>query len=930
LKVSDFFQICRDNPHSGNECVELSTPKAKKTRKGKGALYNFPHSRIASTECHGFKKGEKIKISLWARSKPAGQKFFITFQWYKKSVTFTATDKWKKYTFELTAPCNVPSSKGCMIVHKESDLDKKLYIDDAAIEVERVNMDKSLVKKSIPPEKILATLEAPEAFSEKFLFAGEFYNSQTGAIIENSAKTYAFATPEKLFVKFVMPTSGDVRVPDKIAKTDNESKIFKNDIGEIFLMSENGVYYHFVFDAAGNKFDQKIIGERSESDWNGIWNVEPKITDGGWEAIVEIPHSTYSLSKKPPEVIMGNFNRETPGCVPSCWAPTFGRFHTPSRFGKLKFDNHALLARKFIGVTSMTMVKNPVSNSKDLTVKLIGNIPDNSIFSLLTKDRVFKSKIEKNQRGFSVALSLPSGLTEKEIISYKVSSPKNEIVFESKDKDIIQEQELFNAYLNKSYYSYEKKARLNCDISLDRDEILKRDFTLHWELINAGMKGEAKCKNENVRASINLEKLPLGDNKLLVLLYDGSGKLCYKQTLNLIKAGNNIRARSKIDRERLCLEIDGKPLIIKGITLPTIRVSNFKKGFKEHWRGYVDGICDFIDKLPEYGFNMVRLAVWCEDDPDLQPTLHKILKSLKENNIYIFIRFKPSKALKKKYSYKEFSSLIYKNLDTVKDNEQIMAFLTVDEPGLWWFKEMDYKPPYKEEGLQELYDTFRKKVKYRPVYLNYAQTTLRKMYGGKGATDIYSFDRYVFGRRGHEVFTGDLWLEDARFLGAASRKDRKPFGNWIQCTAGYEWATFPNQRQMLYQGYFSIINGARIIYNFVFHLAPESKDTLRGISKFWKECSILEPAILNGKTVHSACSDKRVLTLTLQYNKKLYLITLNSSRDKVSANIKLPIEKFKDSKAKVMFENRTLDLNGGAVNDIYLPLERHVYSVEIE
>jgi carbohydrate binding protein with CBM4/9 domain len=929
LRVSDLFRISRKNPHSGNECVELSTPPEVKTRNGNGALYKYPHSRISSTQCHAFKKDEKIRISLWARSKPAGQKFFITFQWFKKSETFTTTEKWQKYIFEVIAPCNISQKNGCVIIHKVSDINKKLYIDDVAMEIEGVNLDQVKIKKNSPPAKPLTVLKSPSEFSKKLLITNRFYDSRTGKKAENSAKVYAYATPEKLFVKFIMPTKGEILPTEKITDADSESKIFKNDIGEIFLMPENGVYYHFAFDAGGNKFDQKMIGVRPVSDWNGVWKITPKIKDNTWEAVIEIPHTTYSPSKKPPEILRANFNRETPGFVPSSWSPTFGSFHSPSRFGKLKFDNAALLAKKFIGVASISVVKNPSTNSKDVKVNLVGNIPENSIFSLSTEDGIFKAKIEKNGQNALATLSLPYNMTEKEIIDYKVISPENEIVFESTDKDIIQEQELFNAYLNKSYYNYETKAYLNCSINLASEQILKRKFLLDWQLDNGKLKGSSKCETKNTRIGIDLSKVSLGADKLQVQLFDGSGKLCYKQTLNLLKASKDIKARSKIDRERLCLEIDKKPVIIKGVTLPTIRISYLKKSFKDNWRGYVDAICDFIDELPGHGFNMVRLAVWCDGDPDLEPALQKILKTLKKNNIYVFLRFKPDKSQGKKYKFEEFAAVLYKQLKKVKDNDQIMAFITVDEPGLWWFNDLNFKTKFQEKGLQELYDNFRKEIKYRPIYINYANSTMRKMFGGKKATDIYSFDMYVFGRGGHESFRGEPWLECARFLGAASQKDRKPFGNWIQCTAGYEWATFPNERQMLYQGYFSLICGARIIYNFVFHLRPESKDTLSGFKKFSQECDQLEPAILNGETIASVASDKKILILAKRYKDKLYVITLNPCREKVSANLKVSLKGLKASKAKVLFENRDISVINNTLSDVYQPLERHVYIIDL-
>jgi hypothetical protein len=241
---------------------------------------------------------------------------------------------------------------------------------------------------------------------------------------------------------------------------------------------------------------------------------------------------------------------------------------------------------------------------------------------------------------------------------------------------------------------------------------------------------------------------------------------------------------------------------------------------------------------------------------------------------------------------------------------------------------MSYKPKYQEKGLQQLYDRFREKVKYRPIYMNYANLTMYDMPGGKNATDIYSFDKYVFGRGGHEVFRGEGWLKDMLFMQKISERDRKPFGNWIQCTAGYEWATFPNERQMLYQGYLSLIRGARLVSSFVFHLRPESEDSLNGFAKFSRECDKLEPVLLDGKTIDSVFADKKILVLAKQYKNKLYLLTLNPYQEKVFSKINLNVTGAAN-KAKVLFENRGITVKNSILSDVYQPLERHVYVIDM-
>src|SRR5262245_53898723 len=91
---------------------------------------------------------------------------------------------------------------------------------------------------------------------------------------------------------------------------------------DTFHDGRNG--YEFMTNPAGAKWDSQIAGERRDNNanWDGIWDVKTRITEGGWFAEIWIPFRTLKFGSEEAQVWGINFQRKLRRLnEDSYWAP---------------------------------------------------------------------------------------------------------------------------------------------------------------------------------------------------------------------------------------------------------------------------------------------------------------------------------------------------------------------------------------------------------------------------------------------------------------------------------------------------------------------------------------------------------------------------------------------------------------------------------
>lgn len=115
--------------------------------------------------------------------------------------------------------------------------------------------------------------------------------------------------------------------------------VWVSDSVEIFIAPEENApneYFHMGFNLADGSYDKHPAkGEK----WDGNIRSATRLYDKYWQMEIAIPVKSLDL-KHPVENSVWRFNlcrNKTSGKQFACWSPTFGSFHTYSRFGKLAF-----------------------------------------------------------------------------------------------------------------------------------------------------------------------------------------------------------------------------------------------------------------------------------------------------------------------------------------------------------------------------------------------------------------------------------------------------------------------------------------------------------------------------------------------------------------------------------------------------------------
>jgi hypothetical protein len=116
----------------------------------------------------------------------------------------------------------------------------------------------------------------------------------------------------------------------------HDAAVWEDDAVEVLVQPPGSdAYYHFVANAAGARYEARCLNG-IDSSWDADWQATAGRVAGGWT--VEIGIHLKSLEAAPRGLWRAEFGREEADTkAATCWAPTFDGFHTPARFGVVRF-----------------------------------------------------------------------------------------------------------------------------------------------------------------------------------------------------------------------------------------------------------------------------------------------------------------------------------------------------------------------------------------------------------------------------------------------------------------------------------------------------------------------------------------------------------------------------------------------------------------
>jgi hypothetical protein len=258
--------------------------------------------------------------------------------------------------------------------------------------------------------------------------------------------------------------------------------------------------------------------------------------------------------------------------------------------------------------------------------------------------------------------------------------------------------------------------------------------------------------------------------------------------------------------------------------------------------------------------------------------------------------------------------------------EEIKTFR--DHPALlgWYISDEPNGKKVTPEQLVEIYKTVKENDPWHPVSIVFMAPFLTsKKYSE--ALDIVMADPYPIPNNPVSV-PGEVAAELS-----AEFKGKLPF--WIipQAFGGGElWGREPTIQEIRSMTWQSIINGATGIQYFVrqgLNYFPKSAATWSECGRMAVEVAELTPWLLSDEaSVPVESTSKNILVSSRVHNGKLMVMAVNKINEPVSTSFR--IKGLNASSAKVLFENRSIQVRGATITDQLSALGSQVYMIDLK
>jgi hypothetical protein len=251
-----------------------------------------------------------------------------------------------------------------------------------------------------------------------------------------------------------------------------------------------------------------------------------------------------------------------------------------------------------------------------------------------------------------------------------------------------------------------------------------------------------------------------------------------------------------------------------------------------------------------------------------------------------------------------------------------------DHPALlaWYISDEPNGGRSSPEQLEEIYSIVKENDPWHPVSIVFmAPFMSAKKYSS--ALDIVMTDPYPIPNL-PATLPGDVASKlRAEFVG------KRPFWMVPQAFGGGElWSREPTIQEIRSMTWQSIINGATGIQYFVrqgLNYFPKSEATWSECGRMAIEVAELTPWLLSDEeTLPVQSYSKNVAVTSRFHNGQLVILAINRINEPVSTSFR--VMGLKTGEARVLFENRKVQVKGGTISDQLAPFGSQVYLVNIK
>ncbi|MBM4046599.1 MAG: hypothetical protein FJ279_15920, partial [Planctomycetes bacterium] len=642
---------------------------------------------------------------------------------------------------------------------------------------------------------------------------------------------------------------------------DRDAAVSSDDSVEIFLDPGTGgkEYVHLALNVNGAQADQLCRGEERLRSWNMPWRSAAKLdahldSATGWSAELAIPLALVP-GRQPNALWRINLCRNRRAVSPAEHSslaplPPGASFHAPQHFLPVKLSGLKLQ------VPFGPMVRS--ATAKPFTIKdgaysyAIEVVVRNLTGSAGEVD-VVAQDLPRTGQGRQVAEKLALGPSEEKQVTFRIQAahagprdawvglrePGSELWLQKTHVAGMEELSRLDAYLDRSYYTTEKQARVYAEMRTDREDRVAQGLVLDVKLTGPAKEplaaGSTPCSDDVVAINLDISRVPNGAHTVEAVLRNKAGVELGSVQLPLIKrppapdGANEV----KIDRYNRCLLLNGKPFFPLGAV-----------GAHYHGR-FADWKADYFDAqfkfCREAGLNCVIDWVgYRPADTPLEDT-RKCYDLAHQHGLKVIGRpYGSGRDLR--YSSPKFRDAAAEMIAAMDPylamclrHPAVVAFYHLDEP----------QPGLSiDDTLQAFTDKVHSLAPYHPVYVSltrYIHESQRRWFGT--ITDLLGAHNYWYVLRadGLQAMSG-YW----RALDTHARNAHSPTMALPQLDywgPGYQNCDFMLPAEQRAQTYLALVHGARSVIYFVLPFRHQlSVATQKQLSA---EVARLAPALLS-------------------------------------------------------------------------------------
>jgi len=256
-------------------------------------------------------------------------------------------------------------------------------------------------------------------------------------------------------------------------------------------------------------------------------------------------------------------------------------------------------------------------------------------------------------------------------------------------------------------------------------------------------------------------------------------------------------------------------------------------------------------------------------------------------------------------------------VQTFRDHPALLAWYISDEPN-------GYKIP--PDTLEQIYKVVKENDPWHPVSMVFMAPFLSsKKY--MNALDIVMADPYPI-----PVYPVTMAGDVAGQLKTEFAGKRAV---WIvpQAFGGGElWEREPTPQELRSMTWQSVINGATGIQYFVrqgLNYFPKSTAAWGECGRMAMEIAELTPWLLSDEDAPAAFSlSENIIVSSKLHDDQLVIMAVNKINKPVNATIRINVSG--DKKARLIFENRSINLSGGIISDQLAPFGSQVYMIDMK